>query len=426
MEMQIVSVPLFNKDMAVEAYLFRYQKGNDFFSTTQATNVFDGATQSLPLETLNLVGLDAITLGKQIFVPINYLMLLGDLAAQCRQPPDKIIFMFEESPKPEEPYISKMAGLRKLGFRFAVGGIGNPQAYDPILQHCSFFFLSQRPKDIEDSTRVLAVLRKHYRGLTPVAAQVHSEEMLKKLYGQGYTYYESRFYKVPVTQGEHKVSPLKANLLRLINIVQDENFEFEHVSAIVQGDPALTISLMRMVNSPHLGMRNKIKTIQHAVAMLGQQEVRKWVTTAVSQKLGDDRPNELTKISLVRAKFAENLAPLFEMTHMAQGIFLMGLFSVLDVILEVHMEAAIRMLMVSDVIRDALVSSTGIFYPVLNMITSYENADWSAVSRLMIIHDIEQNDLSNAYLEALIWYKNLIIQDEEFLEEDEESAKALK
>ena len=421
MDMQIVAVPLFDKDMSVEAYIFRYRKGNDLFSVAQATGIFDGASRSPALEILNQVGLDAFTLGKPIFVPINYIMLLGDLAAQCEQPPDKVVFLFEDAPKPEEPYLSKIVQLRELGYEFAVSNLGEPQKYDAVLKHCKYFFLSQLPERAEHSKQILADLRRLYRNLIVVAAKVDSPDLFEKIVKSGYNMFEAQFFKVPVSEGAREVSPLKSNSIRLINLVQDENFDFGEVSKIVQTDTALTISLLKMVNAPRLGMRNKIRTIQHAVAMLGQKEVRKWVTTAVTQSLGSDKPGEIAKISMIRAKFAENLAPLYEMAHMSQGIFLMGLFSVLDIVLDLPMEEALKMVMVSDVIHNALVDNSGMYAPVLNMVIDYERANWQQVSRHLIVNDMSERDLKEAYLEALTWYSGLISQDEAELLEGSDS-----
>jgi len=416
--MQIAAVPLFNKNMIVDAYIFRYRKGNDLFSRSQATGIFDGANRSAALEILNQIGLDALTLGKTIFVPINYIMLLSNLAGQCKQPPEKVVFLFEDVPKPEEPYLSKMAELKALGYEFAVSNLDNPKNYDSVLQMCKYFFLSQLPERVEASKKILRDLKKFYRNMIVAAAKVGSADLLDSLKGTGYSMFEAQFFKVPVSDVQHQVSPLKNNSIRLINTVQDENFDFEDVAKIVQADPALTISLLKIVNAPRLGVRNKIKTIQHAVAMLGQKEVRKWVTTAVTQSLGSDRPNEIIKISMVRAKFAENLAPLYQMAHMSQGLFLMGLFSVLDVILELPMEEALKKILVSDVIYQALVDNGGMFYPVLNMVADYENANWQQVSRHIIVHDISEKELKEAYVDALTWYSGFVSQDEsEFLPE---------
>lgn len=411
MAMQIVAVPLYDRDMAVNAYVFRYQTGNPLFSMTQTTSYYDGAGRSQVLDTLDMLGLEAFTVGKQIFVPITYLNLLSGIDSQCKQPADKVIFLFEEAPPPEEPYISIIARLASQGYRFAISYLYNPEAYGPILQYCNYYFLSQRPEHAENSLRVLGYLKRNYREIVPIATHVRSEAMMRKLTGTGYVLYESRFFSAPITRGDTQVSPLKANSIRLLNMVQDENFEFSDVSQIVQADPALAISLLKMVNAQHHGTIGKIKTISHAVAMLGQKEVRKWVTSAVSKKLGADRPNEITRISLVRAKFAENLAPLYKMADMSQMIFCMGLFSVLDIILDVPMSEAMEMVHVADLIREPLEAKTGLFYPVLNMLIDYEHAWWSSVSRQMILNDISERDLADAYIDALIWYKNLIRLD---------------
>lgn len=422
----MVPVPLYDKKMAVDSYLFRYQSGNDLFSTAQATNIFDGASRSPALEMVNAIGLDAFTLGKSLFIPISYIALLSSLDVQCQQPPDRVIFLLEEPPPPEEPYLSKMLQLQEKGYQFAVRNLTQPNRYHELLTRSNYYFLSQRnDKTIEASERILFLLKRHYPNLQFVATNIHSQEVLDSLHKKGFALYESKFYRVPVTQGaHHNVSPLKANAIRLINTVQDENFEFESVTQIVRNDPSLTISLLQILNAPQYRKRGAIKSVQQAVAMLGQQEVRKWVTTAVTKTLSDDRPSEITRISMVRAKFAENLAPLFEMAHMAQELFLMGLFSVLDVILELPMEEALKMVMVSDMIRKALLDQAGLFAPVLELIGDYENANWPAVSRQMILHSLDEDSLSTAYTDALIWYRNvtMVEVDEETVMEEASGA----
>jgi len=142
--------------------------------------------------------------------------------------------------------------------------------------------------------------------------------------------------------------------------------------------------------------------------MLGQQEVRKWVTTAVSKLLGTDKPDEITKLSLMRARFAESLAPKFGLEDQAQSVFLMGLFSVMDVILEKPMEEVLEMIQVDDPIRDALISQSGPYYPVYKFVLGYEGADWKTVSRELIINDLTTEDIYEAYTNALLWYRDLL------------------
>lgn len=424
--MQIVAVPLFDQEKAVSAYIFRYLKSNNLFSTAQATSLFDGASRSEALDVLDLVGLEAFTLGKPLFIPIGELMLLGDLNSQCKQPPEQIIFVLENPIPQESFYLDRILALRERGFRFAVNYPVNLNQPDFLLENSSYIFLSQRPERKEQSEQLRFELKRRLPNLIPIAAHIYTNEVLQSLYGKNYGMYESRFYRIK--SGGNTVSPLKVNAIRLINLVQDEDFEFEKIAEIVQGDPALTISLMQIVNAQY-GRSRKINSIRQAVAMMGQAEVRKWVTTAVSRSLGNDRPNEITRISLIRAKFAENLAPLFDIAHMSGELFLMGLFSVIDVILEKPMDEALKMVSVSDPIRNAILNKQGVLSPVLEMVTEYENASWSSISRRMLVHDIKEDALSEAYVDALVWYRNLINQSSQSPAEadtEEEQAEAQK
>jgi len=407
MDLLVVPVPLFDKNMAVEAYYFRYQEGNGLIRANQATNVFDGVVLSPLLATLNIAGTDAFAMSKPVFVPVNHLMLMANLHDQCKELPEKVVFVIDGSIKSEEPYLSNIKKLKKDGFRFAIQMIERLESYEPIVDLCDYFFFNHTLMHLPNQQLMYAQVKKSYASIKIVMTHIESTDYYDALRGQA-SMFEGHFYTIPVTKGENKVSPLKLNLINLLNLVRNENFEFSAVAAIVQRDTALTVSLMRMINSPFLGLRQKVKSINHAVTILGQIETRKWVTTAVSRLLGADRPDELTRLSLIRAKFAENLAEGFNMKQKSSSLFLMGLFSVLDVILEMTMEDALSMVQVSDSIRDALLECKGEFGALLNFIYKYEFADWNTVSRILIVYDLNPEDIYTAYINALLWYRSLI------------------
>ena len=111
---------------------------------------------------------------------------------------------------------------------------------------------------------------------------------------------------------------------------------------------------------------------------------------------------------MIRAKFAENLAECFEMAMVSQELFIMGLFSAIDIMLEKTMQEALSMVQVSKNVKDALLENKGDFAKVLNFIKRYEDADWTEVSRLMVLENIEMDKVYEAYLNALKWYRDLI------------------
>ena len=191
-------------------------------------------------------------------------------------------------------------------------------------------------------------------------------------------------------------------------MVNDDNFELTKAADIIGRDTALTISLLKMVNS--MSLNSGISSIRHAAAMLGQRELKKWINTAVVNALYADKPNEITRLSLLRAKFAENLAPVFEMAVKKEELFLMGLFSVLDVILEKPMEEALKMVTVSKDISDALLYNEGKLAPLYEFMLHYETANWPEVSRLMILQEMDEAKISAAYMDSLVWYRLLCLR----------------
>jgi EAL and modified HD-GYP domain-containing signal transduction protein len=163
-----------------------------------------------------------------------------------------------------------------------------------------------------------------------------------------------------------------------------------------------------MVN--RMAMNSEITSIIHAAAMLGQNELKRGINTAVTKELCADKPSEITRLVMIRAKFAENLAESFEMAMMAQELFIMGLFSALDIMLDKTMEEALKMVQVSKKVSDALLNGEGEFAKVLNFIKVYEDADWTEVSRILVLDNMDMDKVYDAYLNALKWYRDLIPQ----------------
>lgn len=407
MDLLIVPVPLFNKDMAVEAYYFRFQKGNDILEPSQGPGLLDGAMLSPPLQMLNMIGIETFTMGKPIFVPIDNFMLLTYLELQCGEPADKIIFLLDSGVNMEEPYLTNLRRLKGLGYRFGIQKIDDIQKYRPVLDECDYIFFDFRMFENPEVIRFHGEVEKQYPKLSRVYTHIATMELFHSIKDKLIGRFEGRFYRTPLTKGDHKVTPLQVNQINLLNIVRDENFEFDSVVKIIQRDTALTINLLRLVNSPYIGLRNKVKSINHAVTMLGQDEVRKWITTAVAKLLSSDKPSEVTRLSLVRAKFCEALATKFHMEAEAQGLFLMGLFSVLDAILELPMDEALKKVHVSDSIYEALVNHQGDYNLIYDFLLEYENANWKTVSRMLILNDLSTQDIYQSYVEALCWYRDI-------------------
>ncbi len=216
------------------------------------------------------------------------------------------------------------------------------------------------------------------------------------------------FYSQPITKGRAVISPIKVNALHLLSQVNQEDFDLTDIVRIIERAPYFTISLLKFMNSVTADPEKQVESIRQAVAILGQKEVRQWAAVALSVTLAEDRPSEITKLSLVRAKFAENIAGAFDLGVFQSNLFITGLFSLLDVILEKPMDEALKEVAVDHRVRRALVDKEGLFYPVMEMIYAYERADWDRTSILMIQKNTDIDHVSKAFLDALVWYNQLL------------------
>ena len=96
------------------------------------------------------------------------------------------------------------------------------------------------------------------------------------------------------------------------------------------------------------------------------------------------------------------------MAGQSAELFLMGLFSVLDIILDKPMAEALELVKVSKSIHQALVNDAGEFATVLDFVKEYETVSWQEVSRQMVLKEIEMDPVYEAYIESLQWYRDLI------------------
>ena len=369
-------IPLFDENMAVKAYSVFSQKDNFFLNPLMlGTGRFDGAAAVEGLELIESMGIETLSADEEIFVPVSNISVFSDVEAQCSAPHERLVFLIDNTIPPIGMYVERLRELKEKGYKLAMRklAVADFESYREVLKLTDYIFLNNRKIAIEKARIYFGKL---YPNIKLCAGNIDNMEIFKELKaGGGYQLYEGNFYRVPVTKGENEVAPLKVNYIELLNMVNNDNFDLIDAADIIGRDTALTISLLRMVNK--MTVTSGITTIRHAAAMLGQAELRKWINTAVVNDKGEE-------------------------------LFLMGLFSVLDVILEKPMEDALEMVKVDGEIRGALIRQSGPLAPVLELMTHYETANWQDVSRQLVLAEIDVKPVSEAYEEALRWYRDLM------------------
>lgn len=404
--MLLTLIPLFDENMTVSAYSIFAQKHNYFLNPMLlGTGQNDGAVRVEGLELIQNVGIETLSDGKEIFVPVTNMSIFADLESQCTEFPERIVFLIDNTFPPVEMYINRLKELKDKGYKLAIRklSVSEFENYKAILSLVDYVLLNNRKIAIDKAKIYFGKLYPNAKLCAGNISEMETFENLKE--DGGYSLYEGSFYRMPLTKGSNQVAPLKMNYIQLLNVVNDGDFDLQKAADIIGRDTALTISLLKIVN--RMAINSGITSIRHAAAMLGQKELKKWINTAVAGQLYADKPSEVTRLSLLRAKFAENLAESFGIAVKKDELFLMGLFSVLDVILECTMAEALEMMKVTGDIKKALVERTGPLSPILDFVMQYEDANWQEVSRQMLLGNISMETVQKAYMDTLLWYRDL-------------------
>ena len=404
--MLVTLIPLFDENMKVSAYsLFTQKKNFLLYPSLLGSGKNDGASRIEGLVLIKNMGIQTLAPAQEIFVSLNNISVFSDIASECDAPHGRLILLIDNGIPPIEMYINRLHELKNQGYRLAIRKlpVSHYEDYREVLALMDYILLDCEQVDI---TKARIYFNKLYPHLKLCASNIKTTDVFEALkLDNSCTLFEGSFYRLPVTKGNNKVAPLKVNYIELMNLVNTYDFDLTKAADIIGRDTALVISLLKMVN--HMAVNPEITSIRHAAAMLGQQELKRWINTALTHELCSDKPTEITRLSLLRAKFAENLAPAFDLGSKASGLFLMGLFSVLDIILEKTMAEALSLVKVSREIKEALVDGKGEFAELLDFIKQYEAGEWQEVSRLMLLKQIDIQVVHDAYMNSLKWYRDL-------------------
>lgn len=409
--MMLTLIPFFDRNMSVSAYSLFTRKNNFLMNPSLlGSRQFDGAAYVDGLELIQELGTTTLSGGKPIFVSLNNISIFSSLESECKNTNHAPILLIDQTFPPVSMYTDRIRELREFGYHFAIRNLPVHcyEDYAPILSQMDYILIDCQKID---AVKASFYFRKLYPDICICASNIPDTETFGKLSpAETISLFEGTFFRMPVTRGEHKVSPLKINYISLLNLIEEDDFDLTKAADIISQDTALIISLLRLANTR--SFNSEITSVRVAVSMLGQKDLTRWIQTTVIEKLCSDKPNELMRLSLLRAKFAENLAPVFGMAMRSQELFLTGLFSILDIILDCSMEEALSMVRVSGKIRTALLEHTGSLAEVFHFIVKYESAEWQEVSRQLVLKNIEIPDVSHAWVSSLQWYAKLIAMNE--------------
>jgi c-di-GMP-related signal transduction protein len=387
----IARQPIFDHRLKIFAYELLFRGGPQ--------NVFQprkDASSRVIVDSTMLFDLQTLTGPAKAFINADQTALLQ--GAVKLLPPDRVIVEILETAVPTPELVAACADLRSAGYVLALDDFDDHPKLESLLALTRFLKVDFRASEV-DLCRDIA---KRYlpQGLQMLAEKVETQAELEEARGMGYTYFQGYFFSKPTMVEGRNIPSNKLNYVRLLEAISAPDFKFERIEEILKQEPSLVYKLLRYLNSPLLGLRNEVRGISHAISLIGETEFRRWVSIVAIVSMAGDKSPELIRTALTRAFFCEEISGSVGMSAQKSDLFLMGLLSVTDAILDIPMNEVLTHLPLSAEVHTALCGGASRFRDVYETLLSYERADWKKLSCLAAKIGCPEDRVPESYLSA--------------------------
>jgi len=302
---------------------------------------------------------------------------------------------------PEPEVLRACSNLKQMGYRLAIDDFDGDTSRDPLIALCDIIkvdFTLTTEAERHDIAR-----RYSRRGHILLAEKVETHQEFAAAQAAGYRYFQGFFFCKPVTIAAADIRCLHPAYVELLSSVYDPVFNVEAIEAAVRQEPSLCYRLLRYLNSAAFGVY-PVRSIRHAIALLGQHEMQKWISIVTAIAMAGPRSSELITIALHRARFLEVIAGHLHAQHPTE-FFLAGIFSLIDAMLNRDLQAIISSLPLSPLVKDALAGRPNPVTTTLQLAVTCERAEWDRFAELCAALPIDEPLAWNAYDDSRRWVR---------------------
>lgn len=399
MDVFVARQPIFNRHRRIFAYELLFRDG--------ASNAFPGveggmATSSLLSSSFFTVGIKQIASDHRAFINFTEEMLLRGIPSMF--PPQSVVVEILEDVEPTEEVIAACRSLVDKGYMLALDDFVYAGKYAPLLELAKIVKIDFTQSSLEQIREMVAISQKYHCKLLAEKIETYEEYALAS--SMGFVYFQGYFFAKPEILKNKEISSSQMVYMQLILEINRVGFDINKLEDLIKQDVAISYKLIKYLNSAYYSRLQPISSIRQAIAFLGEQGIRLFVSVIATSKLSESKPDELIRISCIRARFLELVG--MELQQDQGVFFLLGLFSMLDAMLDASMEYLMKQLPVSVDITQALAQQTGPLFPYLQLIQRFEAADWNELDVAIRDLHLDSSKIMDFYLDAVLWSGYLV------------------
>lgn len=390
--------PILTADEKTFGYELLFRDGvEDYFRNPDSE-----AASRNTLDTSLLMGLDILSDGHRAFINCTRDVLLKDYITLL--PPTQAGVEILETVPPDDLVVAACQRMKEAGYLIALDDFSVDDPREPLVPLADVLKVDVRTT----APAAAAAMARKYgsKKCLLLAEKVETREEFLTAKKAGFAYFQGYFFRRPELMHAREIPANRANYLRLLQAISRPELDPRELENVIKGEASLCYRLLRYLNSPVFGFTAEVKSIRHALAILGEREVRRWLRLVVTLNATQNKPSDLVLSALVRARFGELLAP--KVKHGESDLFLVGLLSLMDAILEVRMGVVLEGIALDRETRAVLLGEPSILSPFYRLMLAQEAGEWKAVESHSAELQLPGSLVAQSHWQAMQWAREMV------------------
>ena len=393
--------PILNRGQRLVAYELLFREAGAY-NGARVTD--DAEATATVIANAAELGMEQVVGDQMAFVNVDEVGLMSDFIHFL--PNDKVILEILETVRATPEVLARVLELKRAGFRFAlddvIGQTDDVQKLTPLCDVIKVDIKDMRPGTLPALAKVLRNPRQKL-----LAEKVETQEEFEECMQLGFEYFQGYYFARPVILSGKKISPSQLSVLHLLELI-DRDASSQDIERSVKHDALITLNLLRLVNTPAVGARQRINSVGHALMVLGRRQLKRWLQILLYVKTGgaQEFTSPLLQLATTRGKTMELIV---ETRMPGQRVsadigFTVGVMSLMDTLFSIRMHDVLESVNVLDDVRAALLHRSGDYGAMLGLIEHIEqNRDRQILANMLHQLQLTPAQLYAIQLTAIEW-----------------------
>ena len=391
--------PIFDREENVFGYelLFRDSLENCFVGDA------DEASRAT-LDRSLVMGLDVLCDGRRAFVNCTRDTLIKGLVGLL--PSTTTVVEILETVSADPDVMTACHSLKEQGYMIALDDYVTDDQREPLAEMADIIKVDWLLTTQEERERLMKQFGPWRCRM--LAEKVETQGQFEQARDQGFVYFQGYFFRRPEMMGTHDMPANRLHYIRMLQEVSRPELDVPGLEKLVKEEASVCYRLLRYLNSAVFAFKKEIHSVRHALSLLGERDLRRWVRLIAAVGAGQDKTSDLVLSALVRGRFCELLAP--KVAHGESDLFLMGLLSLIDAMLETPMQAVLEKIPLDAATNAVLLGQPSALRPVFQLMLAHESGEWEAAAALSAGLRLDADDVAACYWQAQQWARALSVE----------------